>query len=275
MTEVGETAELTEAQKQARELWSSGDYASAMHVIASVGPRAVDAAGVSSSDDVLDVACGNGNATIPAAKTGGKVTGIDLTPSLLQAGRAAAAEGGVDVEWIEADAQELPFADASFDVVLSVFGCMFVPDQRAEAEEIARVLKPGGRITIAAWTPEGNVGKMFMTAAKHRPPPPEGFQPPILWGNEDHVRSLFEGTGMELDIERTTVDFESDSVEEHLAEVERDLPPVVASKALLEPDGKWEALRADLLRLYEEANLADEGYRSTNEYLLIKGRKSA
>ncbi len=268
-------AELSEAQQAARKLWSSGDYPSAMHVIASVGPRAVEAAGVRGGDVVLDVACGNGNATIPAAKTGARVTGIDLTPSLLEAGRAAAAEAGADIEWIEADAQQLPFDAASFDVVLSVFGCMFVPDQRTEAEEIARVLKPGGRMVVAAWTPEGNVGKMFITTMKHRPPPPEGFQPPILWGNEDHVRSLFEGTGVELDIERTTVDFESDSVDEHLAEVERDLPPVVAAKAMLEPEGRWEALRADLLALYNEANLAGDGYRSTNEYLLIKGTKAS
>ena len=173
---------MAEAQEQARKLWSSGDYASAMHIFESVGPRAVEEAGVSGDDVVLDVACGNGNATIPAAKTGAKVTGIDLTPALLEAGEAAAKEAGVEIEWIEGDAQELPFDDASFDVVTSVFGCMFVPDQRAEAEEIARVLKPDGRMAVCAWTPDGNMGKMFITIAKHRPPPPEGFQPPILLG---------------------------------------------------------------------------------------------
>jgi SAM-dependent methyltransferase len=267
-------AELTELQEQARKLWSAGDYASAMHVIATVGPRAVEAAGVTGDDVVLDVACGNGNATIPAAKTGAKVTGIDITPSLLEAGKAAAKEAGVEVDWIEGDAQKLPFDDESFDVVTSVFGCMFVPDQRAEAQEMARVLKPGGRMAVAAWTPEGNVGKMFITVAKHRPPPPEGFQPPILWGVEDHVRSLFEGTGVDLEIERTNIVFESDSVEDFFSEMERDLPPIAASKALLEPDGKWEPLKEDLLKLYTETNEADEGWSSSNEYLLIKGTKS-
>ena len=267
-------AELTEAQQQARNLWSSGDYASAMHVIQTVGPGAVEAAGVTGDDVVLDVACGNGNATIPAAKTGAKVTGIDITPSLIEAGKAAASEAGVDIEWIEGDAQKLPFDDESFDVVTSVFGCMFVPDQRAEAQEIARVLKPGGRLAIAAWTPEGNVGKMFITTAKHRPPPPEGFRPPILWGNEDHVRSLFEGTGVDLDIEHTSVEFKADSVEDYFAEMERDLPPIAASKELLEPEGKWEPLKEDLLQLYKESNEADEGWSSSNEYLLIKGTKA-
>jgi ubiquinone/menaquinone biosynthesis C-methylase UbiE len=268
-------AEWTEQQEQARKLWSSGDFASAMHTIATVGPRAVEAAGVTGDDVVLDVACGSGNATIPAAKVGAKVTGIDLTPSLLEAGKAAAKEAGVEIEWIEGDAQKLPFDDASFDVVTSVFGCMFVPDHRTEAQEIARVLKPGGRMALCAWTPEGTIGGMFIATAKHRPPPPEGFQPPILWGNEDHVRQLFEGTGVDLDIERTAVEFKSDSLEEFFDEMERDLPPIVASRALLEPEGKYEPLREDLLALYRENNLADDGsWRSSNEYLLIKGTKS-
>jgi SAM-dependent methyltransferase len=267
-------AELTEAQEQARKLWSSGDYASAMHVIASVGPRAVEAAAVSGDDVVLDVACGNGNATIPAARTGAKTTGLDLTPELLAKGRKAAAEAGIEIEWIEGDAEDLPFDDASFDVVTSVFGCMFAPDHKKTAAEIARVLKPGGRMVVCAWIPEGNVGKMFITVAKHRPPPPEGFQPPVLWGNEDHVRGLFAGTGVDLDIEPTEVEFTADSIEGYMEEIERDLPPVVASKELLEPEGKWEALRADLLGLYRSSNTADDGsWRAPMEYLLIRGRK--
>lgn len=266
-------AEVSELQEQARKLWSSGDYASAMHTIASVGPRAVEAAGVSGDDVVLDVACGNGNATIPAAKTGAKVTGIDLTPSLLEAGKTAAKEAGVEIEWIEGDAQKLPFDDDSFDVVTSVFGCMFVPDQRTEAQELARVLKPGGRMAVCAWTPHGTVGGMFITIAKHRPPPPEGFQPPILWGNEEHVRQLFEGTGVDLDLERTTVEFKADSADDYFAEMERDLPPIVASRALLEPEGKYEALRDDLLKVFRDSNTADEGWSSSNEFLLTKGTK--
>ena len=142
-----------------------GDYASAMHVIASVGPRAVEGAGVAGDDVVLDVACGSGNATIPAAKTGAKTTGLDITPELLEAGEKAAAEAGVEIDWIVGDAQDLPFDDASFDVVTSVFGCMFAPDHRKTAEELVRVLKPGGRMVVAAWRPEGNFGRMFSTIA--------------------------------------------------------------------------------------------------------------
>ena len=267
-------AEPTEAQQNARNLWSSGNYPSAMHIIASVGPHVVDVAGVTGEDVVLDVACGSGNATIPAAKTGAKTTGLDITPELIEAGKKNAAEAGVEIDWIEGDAQDLPFDDDSFDVVLSVFGCMFAPDHRKAAAELARVLKPGGRLVVAAWRPEGNTGRMFSTIASHLPPPPEGFEPPPLWGKDEHVRELFEGTGVELDLEPTTVDFTADSPEAYFEEIERDLPPIVAAKAGLEPQGKWEPLRDDLLKLYREMNESDTDFQAPQPYLVIKGRKT-
>ena len=266
-------AELTEAQQQVRKLWSSGDYASAMHVIETVGPRVVEATRVTGNDVVLDVACGTGNATIPAAKTGATVTGLDLTPSLLEAGKAAAKEAGVEIEWIEGDAQKMPFDDDSFDAVLSVFGCMFAPDHRKTAEELARVLKPGGRLVVAAWIPEGNFGRMFSTIASHMPAPPEGFQPPPLWGDQDHVRGIFEGTGIDLDLEPTAVEFTADSPEAYLEEMERDLPPMVMARANMEP-AKWDALRSDLQTLYAETNESESAFSAPQEYLLIKGAKS-
>ena len=266
-------ADLTEAQQQARKLWSSGDYPSAMRIIASVGTLVVEHAGVTGDDVVLDVACGSGNATIPAAKTGAKTTGLDITPELLEAGKKAAAEAGVEIEWIVGDAQDLPFDDASFDVVTSVFGCMFAPDHRRTAEELVRVLKPGGRMVVTAWRPEGNFGAMFRTIASHLPPPPEGFQPPPLWGNEEHVREIFEGTGIDLDLEPTEVEFTADSPEAYLDEMERDLPPMVMARANMEPD-KWDALRSDLLTLYAEMNESKSAFSAPQEYLLIKGAKS-
>ena len=267
-------AELSEAQQLARQFWAAGDYPSAMRVIAGIGPQAVERASVKGEDLVLDVACGNGNATIPAAKTGAKTIGLDLTPELLEAGREAAAEAGVEIDWVEGDAQDLPFEDGSFDVVTSVFGCMFAPDQRRAAAEIARVLRPGGRMVVCAWTPEGNMGGMFMTIARHRPPPPEGFQPPIRWGNEDHVRELFKGSDVELKIERASIDFTADSLEDYFEAVARDLPPIAASKAMLEPEGKWEPLEADLLDLHRSLNTANEGWLATSEYLVITGAKA-
>jgi ubiquinone/menaquinone biosynthesis C-methylase UbiE len=271
---MAELSELTEAQQQARELWSEGDFPSAARQIAEVGETTVERAAIGPEDAVLDVACGAGNATIPAAKTAAKTVGLDITPVLIEAGKRSAAEAGVEIEWVEGDAQDLPFDDASFDVVLSVFGSMFAPDHAKAARELARVLKPGGRMVVAAWRPEGNVGRMFATVASHMPTPPEGFQPPPLWGNDEHVREIFDGTGMELELEPTTVDFKQESADQFFAEFERDLPPIVMARKVLEPDGKWEALRSDLQQLYNESNEADDGsFKAAQEYLLIKGRK--
>jgi SAM-dependent methyltransferase len=267
--------ELTEQKQQARAMWALGDYASVAYRLNKAGDDAVQAAQIGDGDTVLDVACGSGNATIPAAKTGAKVTGLDLTPELLEAGAANAAEAEVEVDWVEGDAEQLPFDDGGFDAVISVFGCMFAPDQAKAAAEIARVMKPGGHMGVCAWTPEGSVGQFFMTVAKHMPPPPEGFQPPILWGNEDHVRELFDANEVELELERSSLVFEADSPDAFLEEYERDLPPIVAAKAALEPQGKWDALRTDLLDLYSAGNEADDGtYRQVAEYLMIKGTKA-
>jgi SAM-dependent methyltransferase len=272
---MAELSELTDAQKQARALWSSGDFPSAARQIADVGTTTVERAGIGPEDVVLDVACGAGNATIPAAKTAARTVGLDITPELIEAGKRAAAEAGVEIEWVEGDAQDLPFDDASFDVALSVFGCMFAPDHAKAAAELARVLKPSGRMVVAAWRPEGNVGRMFATIASHLPKPPEGFQPPPLWGSEEHVREIFDGTGMDIELEPTTVDFKSDSADQFFAEFERDLPPIVMARKGLEPEGKWEALRSDLQQLYNESNEADDGsFRAAQEYVLIKGRKT-
>jgi ubiquinone/menaquinone biosynthesis C-methylase UbiE len=265
--------EPTEAQQRARALWSAGDYPKSVHIIAEVGPIVVERAGVSADDAVLDVACGSGNATIPAAKSGAATTGLDITPELLEAARTNAAEAGVEIEFVEGDAQDLPFEDAGFDVVLSVFGCMFAPDHAKTAAELSRVLRPGGRLVVAAWRPEGNFGRMFSTIASHLPAPPEGFQPPPLWGSDDHVREIFEGTGVELELEPTAVEFVAESPEAYLEEIERVLPPIVMARQNLPPD-QWDALRADLSKLYAETNESESAFSAPQQYLLIKGTKA-
>jgi ubiquinone/menaquinone biosynthesis C-methylase UbiE len=266
--------ELNEAKQMAREMWGAGDYPAIAELIAQAGMKAVEAAAVSGDDTVLDVACGTGNATLPAAKTGAKVTGLDLTPSLLEAGKAAAADAGVEIEWVEGDAEQLPFEDDSFDVVMSVFGSMFAPDHKTAAAEIARVMKPGGRMAICAWTPDGNVGRFFGVTASHMPPPPEGFQPPVLWGDEEHVRELFDGTGVEPSFEQASVDFVFDSADGLIEEYSTKLGPLVAAKAALEPEGKWQGLADELKALYEEANISDQGdLRFPGEYLVTTGTK--
>jgi SAM-dependent methyltransferase len=268
--------ELSEVKQRARTMWGSGDYAAISDLIAEMGTTTVDRVELREGEEALDVGCGDGNATIPAARTGARVTGLDLTPSLLEAGRAAAAEAGVQIEWVEGDAEQLPFDDTSFDVVISTVGSMFAPDHRAAAREIARVLRPGGRLGIASWAPDGGIGDFFKTVTGHLPPPPDGFQPPVLWGTEAHLRNLFEGTGVELEFEEHAVRFRFESAEAATSEYEQKFGPVVTAKATLEPEGRWEALRSDLIGLFTrlDDSSGDEGISFPGEYLLALGRKA-
>lgn len=179
-----------------RATWALGDYpAVAADVIPDLGAILVQACGVRSGDRVLDVAAGSGNAAIPAALAGASVVAADLTPELLEAGRAAADRRGATVEWRQADAEALPFDDGEFDVVMSCVGVMFAPHHQASANELLRVCRPGGTIGLANWTPEGFVGQMFTVMKPYLPAPPPGTQPAPLWGSEKHLRSLF-GAGV-------------------------------------------------------------------------------
>jgi len=175
-----------------RRMWASGDYPElASDLVSSLGPILVEAVGVGPGDRVLDVAAGAGNAAIPAAQTGATVIASDLTPELFEAGRRQAAEAGVELEWREADAEDLPFGDGEFDVVLSTIGVMFAPHHQVAADELLRVCRPGGRIGVLSWTPRGFVGQMLGAMKPYAAAPPPGAQPPPLWGDEQHVRELF------------------------------------------------------------------------------------
>jgi SAM-dependent methyltransferase len=175
-----------------RAMWATGDYPSMVETfLLPLGPRLVEMCGIGPGMRVLDVAAGTGNASIPAAKTGADVTASDLTPELLEAGRARAQAEGVELEWTEANAEQLQFEDASFDVVMSSIGAMFAPRHQAVADELVRVCRPGGTIGMLNWTPEGMIGGLFRTMGPFAPPPPPGATPPPQWGSEDHVRELF------------------------------------------------------------------------------------
>jgi ubiquinone/menaquinone biosynthesis C-methylase UbiE len=174
-----------------RAIWATGDYTRvASDLVAPLGPVLVEASGIGPNDRVLDVAAGTGNAAIPAAAIGARVVASDLTPELLERGRTVAAECGVELEWAEANAEALPFADNYFDAVLSCIGVMFAPHHQAAADEIVRVCKPGGTIALINWTPQGFIGQMFAAMKPFAAPPPSGVQPPPLWGSEEHVKEL-------------------------------------------------------------------------------------
>jgi SAM-dependent methyltransferase len=175
-----------------RAMWASGDYPSMVETfLLPLGPRLVQACGITAGMTVLDVAAGTGNASLPAARIGADVTASDLTPELLQAGRERAEAEGLQLKWVEADAERLPFEDASFDVVMSAIGVMFAPHHKLAANELVRVCKPGGTIGLLSWTPGGMIGSLLQAIKPFAPAPPPGAQPPPLWGSEDHLEELF------------------------------------------------------------------------------------
>lgn len=257
-----------------RTMWAAGDYDAIAELLWSAGGRLVERVGVRPGEDVLDVACGTGNATIPAAQAGASTVGVDLTPELLERGRARADAAGVEIEWIEGDAEELPFADESFDVVLSTFGCMFAPRHETAARELARVLRPGGRLGLASWTPEGFVGDFFRALGAHLPPPPPFAAPSILWGDPGHVRTLFAGQGVELEFERDHVEFRFDSVAEAVESYETKFGPVIKAREHLASEGRWEAARADFVALYARHASESGSLSFPAEYLVALGRKN-
>ena len=259
-----------------RATWDAGDYAEvAERLVMPLGPVAVEAAGVHAGDEVLDVATGTGNAAIPAAATGARVTGLDIAPGLLDIARARTAHAGVTVELVEGDAEALPFADATFDVVISTLGVQFAPHHEPTAAEVARVLRPGGRIALCNWTPQGYIGRFFSTLSPYMPAPPAGVSPPPRWGDPDHVTALFEGTGITLSFARRTVDFRDRSAESFIDFMATCYGPLVKARELLSADGRWEDLRADLIAVSAAMDEGTAGaFRAPSEYLVVTGRKA-
>ena len=239
------------AKQQA--MWASGDFAVIGTTLQIVGEQLCEAADVCAGERVLDVAAGNGNATLAAARRFAQVVSTDYAPSLLDKGRARAQAEGLAVEFQTADVEDLPFDDAVFDVTLSTFGSMFAPDHRRTAGEMLRVTRPGGRIGLASWTPDSFIGRLFKTIGKHVPPP-AGVQSPALWGSEAHLRTLF-GDGVDLRCEKKHFNFRFRSPA-HWVQVFREFygPTHKAFGAL--PSEGQQALERDILALIAEFNRA-------------------
>jgi SAM-dependent methyltransferase len=224
---------------------------------------------------VLDVAAGTGNASIPAAQRGADVTASDLTPELFEAGRARAQAEGVELEWVEADAENLPFEDESFDVVMSSIGAMFAPRHQQVADELVRVCRPGGKIGMLNWTPEGMIGALFRTMGPFAPPPPPGASPPPLWGGEDHVRELF-GDRVDLQtLERDVLEITAFEHPHHYYDHFRDLyGPTIVARKNAEKDGREADLDQAGRDFTEEWNLGSEDdTRFEQEYLVVVGTR--
>jgi ubiquinone/menaquinone biosynthesis C-methylase UbiE len=237
--------------------WASGDYAVIGTTLQLVGELLAEACDLRCDEHVLDVAAGNGNATLAAARRGCQVTSTDYVAGLLEQGAARAHAEGAHVVFQTADAEALPFGDASFDSVLSTFGVMFAPDQAKAAAEMARVCKPGGRIGLANWTPDSLVGRMFKVLGRQLPAP-AGVQPPSLWGVETHLQTLFGDSASRLQVTPRIFNFRYRSAA-HFVDVFRQwYGPVHKAFAAL-PAEQAQALESDLLELLNDMNTAGSG----------------
>jgi SAM-dependent methyltransferase len=259
--------QLDEFKTRQRATWERGDYSACSPYIAEVGELVVLRAGIMPGMRVLDVACGTGNAARPAARAGARVTGLDLAAKLLETGRTKARAEGLEIEWREGDAENLPFEDGSFDRVLSTFGHMFAPRHQRTAQEMARVCRRGGVIVIATWTPEGVFGDLSRAAAPYMPPPPDYASPPPLWGREDHVRDLFGGVATGFEFERHVNRIEWESVDAFADFFMAHFPPMVMAKAML--GERFAEMRERMVDVWRRRNEATDGrLLLPQEYLL-------
>lgn len=258
---------LDEFKARQRATWEAGDYGACSSYIAEVGELVVTRAGIGPGMRVLDVASGTGSVARPAARAGARVTALDLAPRLLRAGESKARAEGLEIEWREGDAEDLPFADGSFDRVCSTFGHMFAPRHQRTADEMARVCRRGGAIVTATWTPEGVGGELFQAAASYMPAPPDYASPPILWGREDHVRALFGSVATGFEFERHVNRIEWESVEAFADFFMAHFPPMVTAQAML--GERFGEMRQRIVEIWKGWNEATDGsLRLPQEYLV-------
>ena len=257
---------VTQIQQQ---IWSKGDFAMVAGIVFNAAENLAEALEILPDERVLDVACGSGNGALSAARRSwGGTVGADYVPALLERGRERAEAERLDVEFVEADAQDLPFDAASFDVTMSIFGAMFAPDQPKTAAELLRVTKPGGRIGMANWTPDGAVGEMFRTISEHAPPPP-GVESPLLWGTEDRVRELFGDAVSEIRFERRISRQPFRSADHYVEFFRTYFGPTQTAYERVGPEGE-QALTDDLRSFLEAVNTAgDRAMVLEAEYLQV------
>ena len=260
-----------ELRQRARATWASGDWDSCARLIEPVGAVVLDRIDVRPGLDVLDVGTGTGgNIAVPAALRGANVVGLDIAPELFEHARRRAADAGVDIEWVEGDAQDMPFADETFDRVISTFGAMFAPDHERAAAELVRVCRLGGRVAMTTWVTDGYAGEIFKLTGAFLPPPPPGVQPPPLWGVESHVEEVFAAAGVVPGVVHEHVELTFGSEQDAVAEYMNTFGPFVTARTVLEPQGRWPEFVQTFADIVRRFNLATDGsVRIQGEYLLI------
>ena len=266
----------TELKARHRTMWGKGDYPRMVETfLLPIGQRLVAAAEIPPGARVLDVAAGTGNASVPAAQRGARVTASDLTPELLAAGQRRPEAQGLGIGWVEADAEHLPFEDGSYDVVLSAIGVMFAPHHQLAADELVRVCRQGGTIAVLSWTPEGMIGDLFRTLKPFAPAPPPGAQPPPLWGSEEHLKGLL-GERVQLStLRRDVLEVTAfPRAHDYAAHFKAYYGPTIAGRANAEKDGRERELDEALDALCDrwDRGTADSA-RFEMEYLVAVGTK--
>ncbi len=260
-----------EATEQTRRIWSSGDYATLSERLRPAAQALADACAVGAGQEVLDVAAGDGNFALICAAEGCAVVASDLAPGMVERGRARSQGEGYDIEWVEADAQRLPFEEDRFECVGSVFGAMIAPDPEAVARELFRVVRPGNTVGMTAWTPDSAAVEMFDIGRRYAPGgPPE--HTPDRWGDEDNVRRWFGDLANSIEMERRAITWAGDSAEAFVAMMERSAPPQAAAKAAMPPDA-YAQMRAEMVELGRRWAGGDGSFSVDAEYLLIVARR--
>jgi ubiquinone/menaquinone biosynthesis C-methylase UbiE len=262
------------ARRRDRETWAAGEWDSFSDHTAPVGIHLLERIALEPGMDLLDVGTGSGGTVaIPAAARGAKVVGSDVTPEHFEHARRRAGQAGVEIEWIEADAQDLPFAAASFDRVTSTFGAMFAPDHRRAAAELVRVCRPDGLVAMTTWASEGFAPELFKLSSSFMPPPPEGFQPPMLWGVEAHVAEMFAAAGARAEISHETVVFEWPTPAAAVHQYLDKFGPIVMLRGVLEPQGRWPEYAEAFAQLVERLDSGTGSTRLSSDYLLTIARR--
>jgi ubiquinone/menaquinone biosynthesis C-methylase UbiE len=263
------TAGFQQLKEGMRRTWMAGDFGRIAQYATKSAEDFVNRLSIVPGMRVLDVACGTGNTAIPAARKGAHVTGIDIAPNLLDQARQRASAEGMTVTFDEGDAENLPYANAEYDLVISMFGAMFAPRPEQVAAQLTRVCRPGGQIAMANWTPKGFAGEMFTLTARHVPPP-EGIAPPVLWGDEEVVRKRFAGTTSQINTSRQVIDMEFPFPPPQVVQLFRDyFGPTQVAFSRLDPP-RQELYAADLENLWNQHNESKTGNtKIRNEYLEV------
>lgn len=261
-------------KERARFVWSLGNYRKVAEIFMPAAGRVVGAGGIRPGMEVADVGAGTGNLAVLAAEAGAKVSASDLTPEMIAIGKARSKEAGLDIEWLEADAEDLPYEDSRFDVTLSMFAAMFAPRPDVTSKELFRITKPSGKVVMANWAEDGVSAQLLDLLARFHPPPPPDLEPTSLWGNEEVVRRRFEPYADEIDIKRDHVRWDFESVDAAQDFFENNVGPMAAAKETLDPDTYAEMIQ--VLRDHYEKITDTPGRVSYNgDFLLIVASKKS